>query len=67
MKLAEDVLIQIIEAVRKGLSEGVDISELLRNIDVEVDAANGRVKLSNQNWPVNPPQFGMGALPPKKD
>ena len=36
MKLGEDVLVAIVAAVQKGLSEGVDVSNILRSLDVEV-------------------------------
>lgn len=45
MKLGEDVLFQIIEALRKGISEGVDISDILRKLEVEPDVAAGVVRL----------------------
>lgn len=45
MKLGEDVLVQIVEAVRKGISEGVDISDLLRAIEVQVSADGQKVVL----------------------
>lgn len=46
MKLNEDVLLEIVEAVRIGLVEGKDVSELLRDIDVATDApdTDGLVK-----------------------
>ena len=37
MKLAEDVLVEIIDIVRQGLSEGKDISDLLRNMELSVE------------------------------
>ena len=37
MKLGEDVLLEIVEIVRTGLSEGKDISDLLRDMDLDVD------------------------------
>lgn len=48
MKLGEDVLVQIIEAVRKGLSESKDISDLLRNLEVEPDKATGKIVVSTR-------------------
>ena len=35
MKLGEDVLLEIVDIVRKGLVDGVDISDLLRQMDLE--------------------------------
>ena len=37
MKLGTDVLIAIVAAVQKGLLEGVDISDELRKLEVEVE------------------------------
>ena len=57
MKLGDDVLLCIMEALRKGLSEGVDISELLREIDL-VDDGSGKVRLSKplkDIWTVSGP------------
>jgi len=45
MKFGDDVLLCIVEALRKGLIEGADVSELLREIDL-VDDGNGKLKLS---------------------
>lgn len=36
-KLGETALAEIVECVRKGLCEGVDISDLLRKIEVTPD------------------------------
>lgn len=41
MKLGPTVLAAIVASVRKGLSEGLDVSQLLRDLDVEIDP-NGR-------------------------
>ena len=48
MKLAPDALIGILEILRKGLTEGVDISSLLRELDLESDQ-QGRLQLSKDN------------------
>jgi hypothetical protein len=45
MKLANDALVAIIGVFRKGLIEGTDVSELLRNIDLVQDES-GRLKLN---------------------
>jgi hypothetical protein len=45
MKLANDALVAIIGVFRKGLTEGTDVSELLRNIDLVQDAS-GRLALN---------------------
>lgn len=45
MKLAEDVLLAIIASFRKGIIEEIDISELLRNLELVPDG-NGKLKLS---------------------
>lgn len=47
MKLANDALIAIIGTFRKGLLEDVDISDLLRNIDL-VPNDSGKLCLSSQ-------------------
>lgn len=48
MKFAEDVLVEIVAIVQKGFAEGRDVSELLRQVDVDVDyvPAGNRVQLS---------------------
>lgn len=48
MKLGDDVLLSIIEALRKAIVEGVDISDLLRDLDLEPDSSTGKLKLSAQ-------------------
>lgn len=45
MKLANDALVAIIGVFRKGLTEGMDVSELLRNIDLVQDG-NGKLQLN---------------------
>ena len=40
MKLANDVLVEIIDIVRKGLVEQKDISDLLRDLDLEKDQSD---------------------------
>ncbi len=40
MKFSEKVLAEIIECVRLGLSEGKDISDLMREIDVVPSGEN---------------------------
>ena len=44
MKLAEDALLCIMEAFRKGLIENMDISDLLRQIDLT--DKNGKLGLT---------------------
>ncbi len=46
MKLADDVLIAIMDAVRRGLMEGTDISEDLRSLDLAYDGETTKLKLS---------------------
>jgi hypothetical protein len=48
MKLANDALIAIIGVFRKGIIEGTDISDLLRNIDLVPDDSD-RLKLSPEH------------------
>ncbi len=45
MKLGEDALLAIIGTFRKGLIENLDISDLLRQLDLEPDGT-GRLRLS---------------------
>lgn len=47
MKLADDVLLAIIATFRKGLIENLDISNLLKELDLEPDGL-GKLKLSAQ-------------------
>lgn len=39
MKLANDALVAIMGAFQKGITEGTDISDLLRGIDLVVDGS----------------------------
>lgn len=53
MKLGEDVLLEIVEILRTGLAEGKDISDLLRDVDLEIptqvdDMSPRRVCLSRE-------------------
>lgn len=48
MKLSPDALIAIIEILRKSLVEAQDVSELLRNLDLE-QSADGKLTLSSNN------------------
>ena len=48
MKLANDALIAIITVFRKGLTEGSDVSEMLRNVDL-VEDGSGKLKLNPQH------------------
>lgn len=52
MKLGTDVLLQIVEAVRKGITEGKDISELLRELDVEPDPNTDTIRLKDSTLKV---------------
>mgnify|MGYP001592245944 CR=1 FL=1 len=51
MKLADDALLGIMACVRKGLVEGVDISDLLRKMELVLTAEN-KLSLdpSNDLW-----------------
>lgn len=51
MKLGEDVLLQIVEAVRKGIVEGVDISDTLRNLEVEPDEDTNKIVVARVRQP----------------
>lgn len=46
MKLGKSVLVAIMASLQKGLTEGVDISNELRNIDVEVK--DGKVEVEEK-------------------
>ena len=48
MKLANDALVAIIGVFRKGITEGTDISNLLRNIDLIPDDS-GKLRLNPQH------------------
>ncbi len=48
MKLANDALMAIISSFRKGLTEGSDISDMLREIDLVPDG-NGKLRLSPEH------------------
>lgn len=50
MKLAENALLEVVEILRKGLSEGTDVSEMLRELDLQVEKAKGEslLKLSDK-------------------
>ena len=45
MKLADNALLAIMEALRRGLTEMVDVSDLLKQLDLEPDA-NGKLALT---------------------
>lgn len=40
LKFSEDVLLAIMEALRKGITDGVDISDMLRNLEMYADDDN---------------------------
>lgn len=49
MKLADDALVGVMACMRKGLSEGVDISQLLR--DMELVEKDGQLTLDPNSDP----------------
>jgi len=56
MKLDEDVLLEIVDIVRKGLIDGVDISDLLREMDLFVEpdsdlGADDKISLTRNHNP----------------
>ena len=59
MKLADDVLLEIIEILRKGLVEEMDVSQLLRKLDLSPNS-NGKLSLSSAkdvaNWTKHQPE-----------
>ena len=57
MKLANDALIRIIEILRQGLMEEKDVSELLRELDLEQDSSGClRVSSSHNEWKATIPE-----------
>ncbi len=51
MKLGDDVLIAIMAALRKGLMENTDISDLLRQLDLVNDGDRLKLNpLQNDIW-----------------
>ncbi len=46
-KFGNTVLLEIVECVRKGLTDGVDVSDLLRKIEVSV-TPDDKVELSKR-------------------
>jgi hypothetical protein len=48
MRFGPDVLLEIMDIVRQGLTEGKDVSQMLRDIDVTLDVSIQRVVLSEQ-------------------
>ncbi len=46
MKLANDALVAIIGVFRKGLTEGMDVSNLLREIDLVPDPKDDKLHLN---------------------
>lgn len=53
MKLAPDVLLEIVAILQDGLSHGKDISQSLRDIDI-VDNGDGTAKLSEEYLRTHP-------------
>jgi hypothetical protein len=55
MKLGPDALLKIMDIVREGLSEGKDISQGLREIDLEEDTVKNdetlRLVSGPTDWP----------------
>lgn len=47
MKMDERALVEILEIVRSGFAYGTDVSEKLRDMDLESDGA-GKLKLTEQ-------------------
>lgn len=56
MRLADDALIRIIEILRQGLMENKDISDLLRELELEPNS-QGKLGVSpgaNASWTMTP-------------
>lgn len=49
MKLSVEVLAEIIDTVREGIVNGVDISDRLRKLDLVVDSSTQQLTLSS-DW-----------------
>ena len=47
MKLADSVLLEIVDILRIGISEGKDISEMLRELDLE-PSTDEKLELSEE-------------------
>lgn len=48
MRLDKRALAEIIEILRSGLQEGTDVSQALREMDLEVDMTSGNVVLTEE-------------------
>lgn len=48
MKLSDEVLLEIVEIVREGISEGKDISEMLRNLELKSDVLSTGLFLTDE-------------------
>lgn len=46
MKLSEEVLVEIIDIVRQGIVEGKDVSDLLRELDLEPGLDTNKLNLT---------------------
>lgn len=49
MKLADDTLLMMIDIFRRGILEGMDVSQLLRDLDLIQDA-DGKLGLKTTAW-----------------
>jgi hypothetical protein len=47
MKLSAEVLLEIVNIVQKGILEGIDVSEMLREIDLDVPTVDHGRTYSN--------------------
>ncbi len=47
MRFASDVLLEIVNIVREGLAESKDISQMLRELDVDLDSSTQTIALSS--------------------
>ena len=47
MRLGQDVLLEIVDIVRRGIAEQKDVSQELRDLELEPDVASIEVHLSN--------------------
>ena len=47
MKFSKEVLLEIVDIVRHGILTSTDISDMLRNVELDVDVEKGEVSLQD--------------------
>jgi hypothetical protein len=48
MKFGVSVLLEIVNAVQQGIATGSDVSEHLRQVDVQLNEETGKLELSDE-------------------